>query len=60
MDIYHLMPPELWPIVGSYLYMDVSPYKGSLLLTIKPAEHFVILYPTDEAGEGFVQPCLIS
>jgi hypothetical protein len=54
-----MLPAVLWPIVGDFLFMEITPHGDSLLLIIKPATCYAIIYPTEENGEGFVQPCII-
>ena len=58
--IYYLLLPELWKIVGEYIYMDIKPHEDSLLVTVKPSTCYAIVYPGDEGGEWFVEPCTIS
>ena len=61
MSIWHKLPSVLWPIVGDFIFMDIAPHdSGGLRLTIKPAIAYAIIFPGDEQGEGFIQPCLIS
>ena len=58
--IYYLLPPELWAIVGDYICMDVAQHEDSLSVKIKPYASYAIVYPGDEKGEWFVEPCTIS
>ena len=60
--IWFMLPAELWPIVGDFLFMSISREEtsNSLVLRLKPSMAYAILYPGDEDGEGFVQPCQIS
>ena len=55
-----MLPPELWQITGEFIFVDIAPFEDSLLLKIKPATCYAIIYPSDEGGEWFVEPCQIS
>ena len=57
MSIYYFLPQELWPIVGSFIFMDVTEEGDSIRLTVKHASCYIIIYPKDENGHSFVEPC---
>jgi len=61
-SIWFKLPDVLWPIVGDFIFMEISPHPASdsIQQKIKPAVAFAIIFPGDESGEGFVQPCSIS
>jgi hypothetical protein len=58
--IYNKLPVVLWPIIGDFIFMDIFPHDDSLLLVMKPAKTYAIIFPGDENGEGFIEPCLIT
>ena len=58
--IHHYLPTELWTIIGDFIFMKIHQYGESLLLELKPSEGYAIVYPSDEEGHYFVEPCLIS
>jgi hypothetical protein len=60
--IWWKLPDVLWPIVGDFIFMKVSPHPptDSIQLKIKPAVAYAIIYPGDEQGEAFVHPCVVQ
>jgi hypothetical protein len=57
MSVFDLLPSVLWPIVGDFIFMDVTETEDSIELTIKQVSCYAIVY-TEEGP--FVEPCLIS
>jgi hypothetical protein len=60
MKIFYMLPTELWGVVGDFLYVTIQPHEDSLSMSLKPTKCFCIVYPGDENGEGFIQPCVLS
>ena len=58
--IFYMLPRELWGIVGDFLFVNIAPDGDSLSMRLKPTKCFCIVYPGDEGGHGFIQPCVLS
>ena len=51
-EIYNILPPELWPIIGEFLHFYVIPTTDSIKLELMPSKAFICY------GDGRVSPCL--
>ena len=55
MNVFDLLPEELWDVVGDYLFSDIREYDESLEIILRSARFYTLLYNQDE-DEGFLIP----